>query len=365
MNRRRCASLAFVLLSFVSIGSASAQSTGIPDAARKGATNAAVEKHLPAIEAHVQEQVIRLQDNSAKVRAEGRRNLVNPVATGDPSAMFLFTYGKLISQELAAPAAHESLPVRLNTAVAIAEIAKKLPNTQMAGLAITLMQDDATAVALWGMKAATIMLPLMAQQGSAGREPLLAAVADAFAKHPTGPMADEAYRALTLTHPVAGGQPLDQNQVGSAVPTIAPEIIKVFQLRVAQSLKGLPPDAWAETQPINFLTRAQVWNELKPEQQKTVMELMSALATASAHHFDQVENQRDTLAQLIQRLGGAFQVIGSQLRSQQLEQAGKAMGNITANSQPNDVLAAAEAIGPAVKSVPQFKDVAMTTSGAQ
>jgi hypothetical protein len=347
MNRRRCA-------------------PHIPLAVRQGTTAAAVESQSQVIETFVTENATRLRAKSPQVISEGRRALISMVLSGDPSTMFLFTYGKIVSQHVGAVADDEQLLTRLNAAIVIGEITERVPDTRMAPVALRFIDDEDTAVAIWGMKSATMMLPRMASQGVlSSKEPLVGAVSAAFIAHPSGPVAGEAYRALTLEYPLPGNQQLTAPQMTAAIPVVVPEILEVLQVRVALAFAGPLEDPWVETMPAGFLTRTQVWQAMTTEQQNQTVALLAGLANATADHVATIsgKEQREPLMGLLQKsIGGGFQVIGRDfVKAPRLEQAGKALGLLRSDATAEQLSEATAALNEAVKSAPQFKDVEIPT----
>src|SRR5205085_3695620 len=95
-------------------------------------------------------------------------------------------------------AGHKSMKVRMNAAIAAAQVAAKVGNDRLAHVSQLFMKDMTEPVALWGVKAARAVIPAAARQTKPAVRLEGDVVATVKAHSESGPILEEAYAALTL-----------------------------------------------------------------------------------------------------------------------------------------------------------------------
>jgi hypothetical protein len=227
MNRRHCAIVSLVIVLGCWPSSASAQGTGVAPAAG-GAKPAAPPVTAPAATAApaapvtippqayanpagskdiIDDFVARnvanlLNDGDPAARSRSRDNLSAATMTAGTAASpaFLFEYGRSLNTALAQrlnAASKPTLLQRLNAAIVVAKVAYVAQNAALEPVTLQLINDPAEPVLMWALKAAQPQIPQVLTMKVGNAPPrLLAAIAPAVFKHPSGPVFDEAYSAL-------------------------------------------------------------------------------------------------------------------------------------------------------------------------
>ena len=306
--------------------------------------NAARER--PLIDAFVRGQAQALREAQDPAAAAAvRRRLIEQVS-GDFSTSFADEYGRALVEQVRPVLAEQGPFVRLNTAIAVREVAARTGTPRLVPLAQALIEDEFTGVSLWGIKSAEALLPESVRQNAAGREPLIGTIVAAVERNPqAGPIADEAYHALLLRVDDVGQRRPDEFVLERAADQLAQAVQAIMARRTAQygppadplladdperasPLPTTPPIPLAERQAVILLTDPQVWpKQGAPAQRATLtafrdltlrLETAVAAANAAANAAeDDSETQeaasqlRKDLTDLLKRLASAFSYVAS------------------------------------------------------
>jgi len=257
-------------------------------------------------------------DPSAQTRA---RKMLEDACFEKPatpaSAAFLFEYSQAINAAFSPkvdPRAKAPLRDRLNVAIVTARVAAVGQNSALAPTVQKLIEDPTEPVVLWGLKAAQPLVPDVVKLLLAGNQklhPMIAAIAPAVLKHPSGPIFDEAYTALGSVAGVVDPQPK------SAHLAVMNELISLWENRLQQYRKDIAEDPAVDGKPVFFLTRATMWSTLIVDQKtrQQVMQMLSDQLGMAAQYADAIVNRndqdkRDQLIKLVAQCCGGVYVVG-------------------------------------------------------
>ena len=306
--------------------------------------NAARDREV--IDAFVRGQAQALRDApDPATAAEVRGRLVEQVG-GEFSTSFADEYGRALVEQVRPVLGEQSPFVRLNTAIAVSEIAARTGSPRLVPLAQALIEDEFAGVSLWGIKSAEALLPESVRQNAAGREPLIGTIVTAVERNPqAGPIADEAYHALLLRVDDVGQRRPGEFVLERAADQLAGAVQAIMARRTAQygpppdpalaadpdeasPLPTTPPIPLAERQAVILLTDPQVWPKQGPQAQRATLtafrDLSLRLETAIAAANDAAQAAEDgsetqeaasqlrkDLTDLLKRLASAFSYVAS------------------------------------------------------
>jgi hypothetical protein len=248
-------------------------------------------------------------------QSKARENLsAATMQAGAPAApAFMFAYGKSLNNAMLpklAAAVKPTLRQRLNIAIVTAKVATAANNATLQEVTIRLINDPAEPVLLWALKAAQPQVPqvLGVKVGNAA-PPLVAAIAPAVFKHPSGPVFDEAYKALNVVD-----------------VTTKTELLKLWGNRLQQYQGSSPPeDPDVDGKPVLTLSSAAMWSNVlnNPKAQADVMQMISDQLSVAAQWADQTPpgEVRDQLLTTVQLAASGVVVIGKNQNIPALMQA--------------------------------------------
>jgi hypothetical protein len=254
-------------------------------------------------------------DTTAQTNARSNMTAATMTAGAPASPTFLFEYGRALNDAFLPkldPKANATIRQRLNIAIVTAKVAYVAENVTLQTTTIKLINDPTEPVMLWGLKAAQKQVPLVVKAklpGTKGAPPLLAAIAPAVFKHPSGPVFAEAYLALTTVDPL-----------------VYEELIKLWGNRLSQYQgKDAPDDPEVDGRPVFTLSYAEMWkNVLKdPAVQTKVMQMISDQTSVAAQWADKTPagDKHDQLVKLVIQCAGACSVIGTDVKNPALTTA--------------------------------------------
>jgi hypothetical protein len=265
-----------------------------------------------------------MNDADTPAQTNARNNLsAATVTSGAPaSPTFLFEYGKALNDAFVPklePKANATLRQRLNIAIVTAKVAYVADNVTLQATTIKLINDPAEPVVLWGLKAAQKQVPLILKvktPGAKGAPPMLAAIAPAVFKHPSGPVFAEAYLALTAVDPL-----------------VYDELIKLWGNRLSQYQgKDAPDDPEVDGRPVFTLSYSEMWKSVlnTPAAQTKVMQMISDQTAVAAQWADKTPagDKHDQLVKLVVQCAAACSVIGKNTKNTALEQAATGPSNL-------------------------------------
>jgi adenosyl cobinamide kinase/adenosyl cobinamide phosphate guanylyltransferase len=261
-------------------------------------------------------------DTAAQTNARNNLSAATLPAGAPASPTFLFEYGKALNDAFGPKLeakANATLRQRLNIAIVTAKVAYVADNVTLQATTLKLINDPAEPVMLWGLKAAQKQVPLILKvkaPGAKGPPPLLAAIAPAVFKHPSGPVFAEAYLALTAVDPL-----------------VYTELIKLWGNRLSQYQgKDAPDDPEVDGRPVFTLSYSEMWKTVlnNPAAQTKVMQMISDQTSVAAQWADKTPagDKHDQLVKLVVQCAAACSVIGKNTKSTALEQAATGPSNL-------------------------------------
>src|SRR5690349_9944921 len=240
--------------------------------------------------------------------------------------------------------------VRLNAAITAARVAEKSGNGRLAATAVRFMNDKQPAVALWGVKAGRAMI--LSVLNTPGQNPLTPAFSTTVQRHALNTIVSEVYEALTLD---LFNVPANKRPPATAIKAAIPEMLKVFQMRVAGYVGGLPPDPSVDNTPAEWLAFQPVWSQMTPAQQLQTVQLISDLLGLLGQHAEIMSgDERAPLLAVFRRTGKALQVVGDSNNLPQVSAAAKAVQNISAGTEGSDVRKATDGRATALRAAAPF-----------
>jgi hypothetical protein len=250
-------------------------------------------------------KVAALMTDAEPVQQGNSRNNLTAATTqaGSPAPpTFQLPYAQALNAALVAqlgPAKKASLRKRLNAAIVAAKVSAVGQTAGLQQVTILLMSDPAEPVLMWALKAAQPQVPqvLAVKVGNAAPA-LVAAIAPAVFKHPSGPIFEEAYKALNVND-----------------AAVKDELLKLWGNRLAQYQGKEPPDdADVDRFPVSTLTTTEMWKTVltTPMAQADVMQMISDQLAVASQWADATPagEKKDQLVLLVQRCAGGVYVVG-------------------------------------------------------
>jgi hypothetical protein len=245
-----------------------------------------------------------LNDADAAAQGKSRENLVAATLPGgvEASPEFLYEYARALNDALQPrlnPANKPSLRQRLNAAIVAARVAYVAKNPMLQEATVLLLKDPAEPIVLWGLKAAQPQVPKLLQIRGVGNKvpPLITEIVPAVFAHPSGPIYEEGYAALTGNDKV-----------------IFDELTKLWQSRLTQYQKEVPQDPSADGKPVFTLTTDAMWKNVinNPAAQTRVMQMIADQLSAAAQWADQTPagDKHDQLVALAKQCADGCWVVG-------------------------------------------------------
>jgi len=259
-------------------------------------------QYTSEISSYVQGQTAIIASDADPAEASRAREslLDNVRGLVEPSPAFLDAYEAQLNQSLAnllAPT--NSIRVRLNAAIVVAEVAAIAQDAQMAQLVVKELSDPSEAVVLWGLKAAREVIPPALAVPSLKAQLIKAVQNAAFRLPSSGPVVSAAYNALAV-----GNKP---NQ--SPVDLIAP-IQRLLDWRIKQYATGIPPEPPADAIATSFLTERGVWTQAPAQQIGTAQRIVNLIVAATTVLPNAQQEDHDELILLLRKTGEAIYVVG-------------------------------------------------------
>lgn len=257
------------------------------------------------------------------------------------SASFLDVYSDEVNTAIQnalhpKPAPPTPLPfqLRLNLAIINAAIAPHDTNARLAQSTEDFLNDPSGAVVLWGMKAAKYELAgTLKQQKTLRKAALIKDILAAVRAHPdSGPIADEAYDALTFN---SADSALTATSA-DAIKEVIPAIFNLMNFRLSLFAAAPPPALFADGKAVGFLARTKVWDLETTAQQASAMGVYCKFLEADAKLVLVVADHAELLESMHQ-IGRAIVVIGSVKANPSLSAAAPQLSGITAESTQENI----------------------------
>ncbi len=221
-----------------------------------------------------------------------------PGTAGGYSPQYLDAFAASVDQQIvAALKTKPSLEVRLNLAVLAAKLASNTSSFQLVNAAQALLQDDAEAVALWGMRAAKNVLPYVI--AVAPNSKLLPMMVDVSLKFP-GPVLVEGYQGLTMDQ-LNIAIPKNAVQFQVQIKAVVPLVQTLLSKRIEAYAGSAPKEPSAETIGTGFLSSPKVWEFQTAAQKKDTLkvyhDLLSKVASVYTAPSDELLGVTKRIAQ--------------------------------------------------------------------
>jgi hypothetical protein len=288
------------------------------------------------IDAFVDRELAKLTSNNLPADlpkiSSARNTLYHQAEAQGATPNFLIRYAESLNKkllDLLKKPRGKDPRVRLNAAIVTARIANKVQNSSLAGVTQVLLRDDSEAVALWGLQAAKVVVPLLlnpnpATQPDVAPNPALAVslgqeVVQAATKHGSNPaVIEEAYRTLLLNSALGGAVGIDylKGINSDSLRTFLPLPIAMLEARIKQYDTDVPPQPVADWWCCKlFLVNPVVWKAATPAQQEQIKQVMLALLKGAAKQKQAVIERGKEMFEVIHETGVAFQLLANNLKA--------------------------------------------------
>ncbi len=335
---------------------------GISDQTKADLNVAAHPDEIAEISQKIHDEVAKLAQNPADpaIVSMVRQWLIGQMAlegnAGGTTPAYQDAYANALNQEFSSYLSKPDTAVntRLNFGIIIAQLEGKTEN--LAPSVILLLQDKSSPVALWGVKAAEAMLPVAVQDPAFNggmRDKVLAAIIDAVAAHPDGPVggmvADEAYRAI---NPEMVNWPPGLFPPPNALGALIDANLKLQKTRIVLYRKsGVPESPLSDTY-ASFLLLGfpNIWSAMAPAQQLQAAQQTSDLVSlAGQWAASRPNNQNDELISALNEEGEWIMDLGKTLQDQNIQTAGSDVNRLSVASPANTILDACKEVYPAMQ----------------
>lgn len=293
---------------------------------------------------------------------QGARDTLITAVAGQPSISFNELYADAINTAMQPLLKETKVAVRLNVAIVVTRVAERTNSARLAPVVKVLLADESPGVVIWSMRAAKPLVLSILSDPILASNNLVPAIVDAARKNiNSGPVAAEAYNALTAT--------LLDRTARAAFTTpqlqkLVPAIIDAVQIILAERLKlyetGLPPEASIDgPRATLFLLDTQNWQLASEKQRVKTAELSLWAGVLAARRQSQKEYaaRRMELLEVVRYQGRSLVLLADFAQSAALKTAAEDMARVTNFSPAEQVLQSASDVPEAMLSVPLFKSV--------
>jgi hypothetical protein len=315
---------------------------GISDAAKTDLNPASNSGEIEEITRKVTDEVAKLAQNPSDpaMVSTVRQWLIDEMQLqgnpGGTSPAYQEAYASALNTAFMDVLSSPSTPV--NTRLNIGIVIKLLPGRKTAKLApsvVQLLKDKSLAVVLWGEKAAGAMLPAGVQDpafNAGPRDQVLAAVIDAVAAHPEGPiagmLAEEANQAI---NPKLNTWPNNLVPTGAVLSALIDANLNLQKARLKiYENSGVPDGPLADTY-ASYLTLGspEVWNAMTTGQQlHAAQQASDFVSLASQRAAGRAANLNDDLIGALVEEGRWIQDLGTTLNDGNLQAAGSGVNKL-------------------------------------
>jgi hypothetical protein len=305
-----------------------------------------------AIKQYVTDWTAVLADNSNPQQQSTAREKLAGAAGGvgnkSASGEYLTFYAAAVNEALKPLVQTQDVRTRLLAGIVAARVAERVNNTNLEEVGAALLNDNSDAVALWGMRTARYVIPWILRNPMQDRG-LVKQVVPAVQGHANVPMIADAYSAFDVGTN-AGAEPTSRGVART---------LELVNMRVQQYLNGIPDDPGADAIGTTFMTREQVWKQLKPDQRVAVVQGISDLLAAMGQRA--AAEDRANLPRVyagIQPVAAALVVIANNENASALRDLLTPLtARITPTTTGADTQATIQKIYPAIQAIPAFAAV--------
>jgi hypothetical protein len=355
MIARRFAAASLLVAFGMTLGvCGSARGANLPPNVRQAIS---IQPVIPTIQQYIEKNIASLTGDDSVAQSKAREDLASEVMTppgqNPPTAQFLKAYATELNRLLLPLAKHDDPRVRLNAAIVAERVAKQADNDALLPTVAALLNDSNDGTRMWALKAAKFLLPAAVSAPGNPGQGLVASIVKVGSESESGAVVQTVYEALAT----------DKGKLADAawakvLASVFPALHEILRVRIGRYAEGVPDEPLADSKATTFLTERSVWPTQTPAQQVQTIQLISDLVAVAAQRSDgATSDQRQDIIWLLRRGGKAMQVAGEVVKNAQLASAGAGLAKILTTATPDDIVNAAKAVYPALKSVEGFKDL--------
>lgn len=296
------------------------------------------------IDSWVDTQVRDMMSGDREKAVTGRTALSLQGTPNDKSERFLEVYGKAIGTKLMPLAGSPDAHVRLNAAMVAGRVADMGVTADVIPLVVKFIGDDSPAISLYGLRAASNLLPrALGGNGVQGADTLVPAIQAAVKRHATSEaIAAEAYQAMIRVLNAPNSQ-LPPNIVTAATPRVIEGVLQLMEQRAPLFGTGEIAEPAAEAPAIAFLAKTTSWAAMNQQTQTRAVRAILAIANGAVKELEAESNRKPnpirSRLQAIQNLlkssvGQSLSVIANQVKNPALATETDRLRNLNSLSPP-------------------------------
>lgn len=337
MSRHRLPLLLPAVLFSVALIAAPALADRIPSAVKTSSTPSP-----KPISDFLATQLPNLASTDPLVQKQARESIISECAGHvglSASPEYGTMYATLLSKALMPITASPSIRTRVNVGVVVASVAAQVYHDggSAAGLQPVvekLLKDSQPAVVLWGAKAAKYVIgsDLLHGENPSALDKILV---QAVKNHPdSGPIVEEAFVSLTLEDgafaKLKGG-----TQFPQAATVLVPELLDLIGWRGDQYKAGATPPSPLAEQPATVFIPVTIFQGIQanPAMLNQTLKVMGD-TTCSTIRFLANGTPTPNLVDMAKDYGRAFDAFGQQMPNANVQKAGKAIADMSQNTDP-------------------------------
>ena len=317
-------------------------------------------QHASEIAAFIKQNVQSLQSDSPKAAAAAREELVSQVVKSGavaPTVEFQDFYSGQLNQPLAGLMKSRDVRVRLLSAIVAAGVAGESHSARLDDIITAALEDESTAVRLWGIKGAGAILPQVMSNPLLSRNQRLTAGVLAAVKKDSNfpPLVQDAYAAADMG--VKGNPNLRGPNATDIIDAASKATLDLMDVRLKTYLDGAPHEPAMEADPMLTLISgySQQSKEIKQRTAQALVDLFSLLAQVAAK--GEVED-RGRLNQTIGRVADGIRFIVSSDGGDPAVEAKLGAFRRIRISEPGDQVSAdVQALVPQILALPAYADL--------
>lgn len=304
------------------------------------------------IQKYISDWVEILKDNSNPQQQSTARDKLTGAAMAlgaqNASVGYRSFYASTLNNALMPLTKSPDMRIRLLAGIVAGRVAERVNNTELADVALALVNDKTDPVVIWGMRTARYVMPWLLRNPAVS-SPLPKAIVTAVSNHPSVPVATDAYRAFALPE----GAP------NAAIVQGAIDTLDLLSARINQYERVLPFDPTADSIGTTYLS-IRAWPVLDASQRlQTVQEISDLISVMAQRAAVEDHSKTPEIIDGIQPVAAAIYVIGSAEQATALVNAVKplAQKRFTPQTTAQELQSVADPIYPALKAVPDFAQI--------
>lgn len=310
------------------------------------------------IQTFIDSQVKDLNSDNQIAQKQARDQLINEATSHSgtkESPEYATAYANTLAKALPKVLNAPSLRTRLDAAVVAAGVATAATRSEgsasgLQAVVIALLKDKQVAVALWGAKAAKYVIA-SDLKNNIDASGVASAVLDCVKNHDgSGPLVEEAFNSLTLE---GGFTNLEQDPAFQKnVPSVIPSILKLIAMRADQYKNGGSLPSPLADRPVTVFIPVTAFQAVNsdPKGLKEALTTFGDATCAIIHSSANGNSSPDTL-DMIKAYGTAFDTFGQQMSNPAIQAAGKAIEQISQNTDPTKMSKLCDDLAAALKTV--------------